>query len=832
MLNKNSRAIKVLTLCLIFTLVFSFNMAFANTVDSGDSPGITLQGEAADSSGSGEGGDQGNNQGDSNDQGISDEQGISEEGDGDSGTGDEEQTEELTPVFGERIFAPILMKGPGPFTGNIKTTDKAGNEVNENAYNSRQDVHLKGYGFKANSKLWVRVTNPGGTPLGTSSSAVITVNGSGNFGPISLWDAVGGYDYSKNGYKAWVSPSNTFQPNNTDNFSVVSGKGTIQITKVDQDEQAQANVRFNLDTKDKGKYKSFKNGTTNAAGILTFANLNPGDYYLSEVVPGGYTSDLSPYTKITVDKEGIQNIPVNVVNTMTVAPPSTGAIQINKSYSPALGEEGTAPVATFRLFTKAGDDYTQTGSDLAITGATSGTFSNLEYGTYYLKEVPLTGYTLSIAGITASADGYYEIVVDSTTAIVLAAVNTENGTPPPSMGSIQINKTYSPALVEEETAPVAIFGLYIKEEGEYLPSRSNLTITGEDSATFSDVSFGTYYLKEKAPEGYTLSITDMTANDDGYYEIVVDSTTAIVLAAVNTEGSTPPPTTGKIIINKTYQYNDNGETPVYRVMDVPVAYFDLYELFGDYAVVTQGIAGEGTLEFDNLAPGEYCLHERAPEGFNPYFNGTAVGNNGCYGITIQAGGEITVNVVNAGYGQEPVFGSVEITKLNQRGLPWDGKSVKFTLYIKSGETDKYVEYLSGNTDVSAENKGKLVFEGLDISKTYYLSEQVPQGYRSSLGAYTLVVFNEDHIALFEVTNRKVSSGGGSGPGSDPEEPITPTPEEPVLTPPEEPVVIPEEPEVFTPPAGELPKTGGNTAGYLLSGSTLAALGILLRRFQR
>jgi LPXTG-motif cell wall-anchored protein len=81
-------------------------------------------------------------------------------------------------------------------------------------------------------------------------------------------------------------------------------------------------------------------------------------------------------------------------------------------------------------------------------------------------------------------------------------------------------------------------------------------------------------------------------------------------------------------------------------------------------------------------------------------------------------------------------------------------------------------------------------------------------------------------------NTRISYGGGTDESSSNDNGIEVEDEEEVQTPPEE---VPEsitasEQEVLAPPAKELPKTGGNTAAYLLSGSALTGLGMILRRF--
>lgn len=129
------------------------------------------------------------------------------------------------------------------FRGAIFTTTSDGSAVNANLYSSRGDVYINGGPRKAgaaglpNGFYYVRVTEPNGTVLGSSTFAtnqtpVEVVDG--EFVQLyRLWsimrkasdhDAQGFDTTSNNGgqYKVWVSSSSTFTNNTskTDSFKV------------------------------------------------------------------------------------------------------------------------------------------------------------------------------------------------------------------------------------------------------------------------------------------------------------------------------------------------------------------------------------------------------------------------------------------------------------------------------------------------------------------------------------------------------------------------------------------------------------------------------------
>ncbi len=135
-----------------------------------------------------------------------------------------------------------------PFTGAIYTTDSTCSGVNVNLFDSKQDVYLNGGPAGGGSGLpdgsyYVKITEPGGTLLGYSTTAVVHVT-AGNFDQCyQLWailvypDGVtpGFADTTNPGgeYKVWVSPTADFAASKTDNFKVKAGvtPATLNVIK-------------------------------------------------------------------------------------------------------------------------------------------------------------------------------------------------------------------------------------------------------------------------------------------------------------------------------------------------------------------------------------------------------------------------------------------------------------------------------------------------------------------------------------------------------------------------------------------------------------------------
>jgi hypothetical protein len=148
------------------------------------------------------------------------------------------------------LFATVAALG-APMAGAIYTTDGSCSGVNLNLFNSKEDVYLDGGPQNPNASglpdgdYWVKVTEPDGTPLGSSLSANATV-ASGEFVScyrlvdllVKASDASPGYDDTTNGggeYKLWVSMTADFDNNvsKTDNFKVLASddQGHLVIQK-------------------------------------------------------------------------------------------------------------------------------------------------------------------------------------------------------------------------------------------------------------------------------------------------------------------------------------------------------------------------------------------------------------------------------------------------------------------------------------------------------------------------------------------------------------------------------------------------------------------------
>lgn len=133
-------------------------------------------------------------------------------------------------LFSTLFFLGLSASNVYAMTGAIFTTDSSCGGVNVNIFTSKDDVYLEGGPHNGSSAglpngfYYVKVTEPDGTLLGASGSAVVEVSGGIFASCYNLFALTAFADTSNLGgeYKVWVSTDVTFPDNlsKTDNFKV------------------------------------------------------------------------------------------------------------------------------------------------------------------------------------------------------------------------------------------------------------------------------------------------------------------------------------------------------------------------------------------------------------------------------------------------------------------------------------------------------------------------------------------------------------------------------------------------------------------------------------
>lgn len=340
--------------------------------------------------------------------------------------------------------------------------------------------------------------------------------------------------------------------------------------------------------------------------------------------------------------------------------------------------------AVFQLY----DQYGNIKATSAPTGS-DGTaiFKSLKYDiNYTLKEItPPAGYNLSsevYAFQVHNAAGQNDI--------------TYNFKDTKIKGNIQFTKTGE----DGKGLQGAEFTLYENDAATPVQDSQGKNITAVSNQNgkvqFSGVDYGTYKIKEtKAPEGYTLPPVIISASFSGDY--------------LNTKITVTPDTISDSRIRGSIKIT---KTDASTSAPVPGAAITVYTSDG-YQVGSglQGITGtDGTVEFDNLAYGNYYFQEtNAPEGY--------VLNTDKHPFSIVDNGVILKDSLS----DIRITGGIKITKIDFRtSAPVPGAAV--AVFTSDGKPAG-----SGLQGVTGAD-GTVEFDNLIYGDYYFIETNAPEGY--------------------------------------------------------------------------------------------------------
>ncbi len=598
-------------------------------------------------------------------------------------------------------------------SGSVWTTDITGTQDANVNYTNKQDVLVDAENLAHNAQYFIRVTEPGGTVLGSNSLPVFLTDGSGkDVGNVvipsgqayRLWDLVKkasngtqGYDTSTNGgheYSVDISLSPDFQSAKNDNFKVFEEPlfGSLEIVKKigSSDGLPQSGVTFTLVPVGAGKSES---GTTNAEGKILFTGLPEGaQYTISETVPAGYSTNLNTATIYTIAAN--QKITVDVVNTLDV-----GSLKIVKK---KVDRYGMTPV--FHV----GVPFTlhPVGQGEAIPGTTNGSgeiiFSNLPAGSQYtISETIPAGYETNL-----DSDHVYTIGKDQT--IVVDVLNTKIPD-----WSITVIKTLETANGEPHAGVTFNLKAWIwgNDPGEgwrWHWHQVATDVTDSNGRIVFDNRYPDvrYHLEEVVPPYFD---TDLPVNNE--YTLTWREPKATVYV-INTHQ------TASIKVVKTLSQGGFHQG----------VEFELYEVDGDnleaQLVDTQTTNANGEALFTGLPVGsKYHLKEVIGDN---YYSDLSLNNV----IDLTSRGA-TINVMNTQISTLTV-----IKTIGRDGPPHQG--VTFHLSLEPQIEVDAVSAQNGMMETTSSG-GYAVFEGLIVGQTYRLTEDVPDGYRTSLPEAGLLV---------------------------------------------------------------------------------------------
>ena len=344
--------------------------------------------------------------------------------------------------------------------------------------------------------------------------------------------------------------------------AVVEQKGSLKITKTDDGGNPLSGVGFTLYDVSK---RAISTKTTDRSGIVTFSDLDLGNYYYAETsaLPG-YVLDSTQYP-VSISSNG-QVVKKTMTNT-----PEKGGLQITKTDNSGNPLSGVG----FTLY----DSSKRTISTKITDSSGVVSFSDLASGNYYYAETSaLPGYVPDTT--------QYAVSITTSSLLVQKTVTNERI---PSKGSLKIVKT------DDQGNPLASTGFCL-----YDSSGTRIKSGSTDSAgilIFADLPLGDYYYQESfAIPGYAL--------DDTMYPISVTEAGQVITKTVTNSKSA-----GTIKILKTDA--ESGQ---------PLQGAEFTLMDATYHEVAKKTSDEsGLVTFSGLTLGYYYIQEtQAPTGYVPY----------------------------------------------------------------------------------------------------------------------------------------------------------------------------------------------------------------------
>lgn len=462
-------------------------------------------------------------------------------------------------------------------------------------------------------------------------------------------------------------------------------------------------------------------GTTDSYGRITFNNLDEGDYKVVESkIPNGYDKSNTVSQDGIILSENNKAPTINLTNDKLYGEWTINKVELGNATNKLAGVafEITKEGETNPFATKKTDSNGQV------------VFDKLELGVEYtVKEsATIDGYILNNTEYTFTPSENALEQIDT--------IENEK-----EAGKIQITKTDN---ANPNTKVVgATYTLYdANKKIVYDANNKPVTATtnGNGIATFTDLRFGTYYVREtEAPADYKL--------DTEFYEVVVNSNTVVEKATTNEKKTIVSPFMSFKF--KKQAYDETGAT----LVDLAGAEFELYRVIDDSdteLVDTAVSDAEGYVYFMNVTTTpnpdaspvvfyEYIIREKtAPTGYQIddskksfRVNAAVLTNYHHQNDDYTLAEKDKVNALTSDYsssGSETTIynyktvGRVELQKNNNYGNGLAG--ARFAAY-RDGKEAPVAQAIS-------DSNGKVVFTGLEYGVTYTFREiEAPDGYSLS-----------------------------------------------------------------------------------------------------
>ena len=446
-----------------------------------------------------------------------------------------------------------------------------------------------------------------------------------------------------------------------------------------------------------------KTATTGSNGIADFGFIPTGTYTVSEINTPAYMTVTPASQSVTVESTDVQ---VSFTNTL-----KTGTVNVTKSI-PA-GSNASLEGFTFRL---SGTSDAGTTVNMTATTDSSGkaTFSDVPYGTYDIKEELTTEQAKIWKGKEKE-----QVTVSATAETVPYTLENE-----PLTGTVNVTKS----IPAGSNASLEGFTFRLSGTSD-IGTSINMTATTDSSgkASFTDVPYGTYDIKEELTEAQALIWKGKEKE-----QVTVSATAETVPYTLENE-----PLTGTVNVTKTL--------PEGATVSLEGFTFRLSGTsdIGTTINMTATTGPEGTATFSNVPYGTYDIKEELTEAQAKIWK-----NKDKEQVTVSN----TVQTVSYTLANENLTGSVTVTKAIPAGSTASLEGFTFRL---SGTSDIGTTV---NMTATTDSEGKATFSNVPYG-TYDIKEELTEAQAriwKGKDKEQVTVSADQDAATYTLTNEEIT----------------------------------------------------------------------------